>query len=301
MSKRRGEDMENTKTKKPRKVNVMKEREKDEEFIDVTTNGRKIMPSNMKKYAGSITKRSCKWTVRFQSNDYARYNKYSFTSQDEAEAYIKNVNVRENLTKNIIYNYKDQYYCVLTRNRLMKFSFEDLDLVESHIWCCVLSNTLPYAATNVLNSKRVKKMRPFHQFILTDINDNETCDHINRDSLDNTRKNLRTASITTQLINRGIFSSNSSNVPGVSYHKKYRQWRACWRDKGAQKVRVFSVATYGYDGAKAKATAYRREIEKTLSHYRLALENDIEHKQDSQKKRKLESYEVNVDVKRVKR
>jgi len=51
-------------------------------------------------------------------------------------------------------------------------------------------------------------------------------DHVNRDSLDNTRKNLRSATQAQQTHNRGLMKTNTTGLIGVSWVKKDKRFRA---------------------------------------------------------------------------
>ena len=52
----------------------------------------------------------------------------------------------------------------------------------------------------------------------------EQLDHINKDSLDNRIENLRQATSAQNASNRKIFTSNTSGVKGVSWHKVQKKW-----------------------------------------------------------------------------
>lgn len=51
-------------------------------------------------------------------------------------------------------------------------------------------------------------------------------DHINRNPLDNRRKNLRIATQSQNMANQGIAKHNSSGYKGVSFHKASQKWQA---------------------------------------------------------------------------
>lgn len=54
----------------------------------------------------------------------------------------------------------------------------------------------------------------------------EEVDHIDGNKLNNTRGNLRIASNAENKMNRDKQSNNTSGYKGVSFHKKYKKWRA---------------------------------------------------------------------------
>jgi hypothetical protein len=61
-------------------------------------------------------------------------------------------------------------------------------------------------------------------------------DHINHNTLDNRRKNLRVLTHSQNLQNRkGATSLSSSGIRGVSWHKREKKWRAKIRVNGIDK------------------------------------------------------------------
>lgn len=61
---------------------------------------------------------------------------------------------------------------------------------------------------------------------------NTLIDHINGNGLDNQRINLRIATNSQNLANRGLNKNNSSGYKGVSFNKRKNQWRAYITCKG---------------------------------------------------------------------
>ena len=81
----------------------------------------------------------------------------------------------------------------------------------------------------------------------------EEVDHINRNPLDNRRKNLRVASTSQNQANRIILSNNTSGFKGVSWHKTSGKWSAYIGFQGKQyHLGVFSDIK---DAARAYNTA----------------------------------------------
>jgi hypothetical protein len=51
-------------------------------------------------------------------------------------------------------------------------------------------------------------------------------DHINRDGLDNQRRNLRIVTRSQNGFNRGMQSNNTSGETGVTWHRNRKRWQA---------------------------------------------------------------------------
>jgi hypothetical protein len=60
-------------------------------------------------------------------------------------------------------------------------------------------------------------------------------DHINHDTLDNRKINLRICTNTENIRNSGMSKNNTSGYKGVSYRKKEKNWRAYIRVNSVQK------------------------------------------------------------------
>jgi hypothetical protein len=74
-----------------------------------------------------------------------------------------------------------------------------------------------------------------------------TCDHKNRNSLDNRRNNLRAATHQEQCCNRGVRKDNKSGFKGVCWHKQSEKWRT--------QVRIFGKMVYCKDFSSKKEAA----------------------------------------------
>ena len=82
----------------------------------------------------------------------------------------------------------------------------------------------------------------------------EMIDHINMDKQDNRLENLREATKDLNMINRGLFSNNTSGASGVSFHNG--KWRARISEYGEErylgKYETFEEAKKVYDREKSK-------------------------------------------------
>lgn len=75
-------------------------------------------------------------------------------------------------------------------------------------------------------------------------------DHINRNSLDNRRSNLRICTRSENCRNRGLQPNNTSGVTGVSWNKRQNKWIA-YINKQGKRIHL------GYYATKKQAVAVR--------------------------------------------
>lgn len=72
---------------------------------------------------------------------------------------------------------------------------------------------------------RVNGVPTFMHRLLIHVPDGMMVDHINRNSLDNRKENLRVANAQENARNRSRQSNNSSGFTGVYYNKKLNKWQ----------------------------------------------------------------------------
>jgi len=230
-----------------------------------------IYPQNLKKYTGHIfgnrstakdgKNKITSFRVHIKTVNF-KYEK-TFPSRQEAEAELIKQNIENKLEiKNTMRDYGNHYKVRLFNGKEFLADKIDLHFIENHIW----GTNNGYAYCNQ-NGRKVQ----FHNLILGYIpNANVTVDHVNQNSLDNRRSNLRFATQQTQTINRT--PQNGTNQPGVCLNKNY--WRACWVDENrVQREANFNINKFGYEVAKQLAIAKQLEMELSLNHYRIALHN----------------------------
>jgi len=196
-----------------------------EQGIDLGIQGLVCLPREIKKYTGSITRHQRKgggatYAVVIRHKEF--YCSKTFKTEAEAEQYIRETNVRENLPiKNQFTIYEDRVLVDLPGNKLLICDYADLHIVEMHNW----HYSSGYAATNTSGSATLQY---FHNLVMKHIPTEITVDHINRNKLDNRKVNLRLVDRRIQIINQGMREDNTSGVKGVSFNKKSKSWVAQW-------------------------------------------------------------------------
>lgn len=103
---------------------------------------------------------------------------------------------------------------------------EDIPVVSENVWAC--ANT-GYAVSSKKGNKNCKLL--MHRVIMA-VEDGMLVDHINHDTLDNRKCNLRICTYSQNYMNEGLRPDNTSGVRGVSYDSKRNKWIAQIQAKG---------------------------------------------------------------------
>lgn len=106
----------------------------------------------------------------------------------------------------------------------VKVDVEDIDRLIKYKWRL---GTWGYASCNI-DGKNILMQR----FIMNEFDSNHIVDHINRDTLDNRKSNLRIVDKSMNAINAGLRTNNTSGVTGVSWNKNAKAWRVYINYKG---------------------------------------------------------------------
>lgn len=116
----------------------------------------------------------------------------------------------------------------LTQGRYAIIDVADYDLVSPHKWYYGDG----YAMCHSLHSHN--KIRLMHRLIMN-AESNREIDHINRNTLDNRRSNLRFATRQQNCANKGLPHKHSSRFKGVKWNKRDHCWQACIKVDGVPK------------------------------------------------------------------
>lgn len=101
------------------------------------------------------------------------------------------------------------------------FDLEDLPVIQSRRWYVDKGG---YLTSSYYYMGKLRIVR-FHR-IVTHAQPGQRVDHKNRNRADNRKQNLRCCSLSENNRNRGLYSTNTSGVTGVSFDKRRKRWAA---------------------------------------------------------------------------
>jgi hypothetical protein len=229
---------------------------------------KKIYPTHHMKYCGGSIKEINEKTFIAKVDTRNRHSlritlTKRFNTYRKAIRFIRRGCKKHGLPiKNMIYDRKTHYECVLTSNKVMLFDKQDLEKVQTHVihasrsrdqtWYAVARTSGKTSFANIIMNHNVK------------LNPSITVDHVTHgDGLDNRRKNLRFATRSEQNINQRTRISNTSGAKGVHFDKSYGKdkWVARWMKETKKRMtKSFSCKTHGYEKAKQMAIDYRAKM-----------------------------------------
>ena len=130
---------------------------------------------------------------------------------------------RENIEKRKkrnVYDLTGEYGIGYTSNTNEPFYFdlEDYDKIKDYCWYCHKSKGSQYKTLETFTNKKTIR---FHYLL-----DKKGYDHINRNTFDNRKSNLRKASVEENARNHTIRKDNTSGVTGVYWRKDKGKWQA---------------------------------------------------------------------------
>ncbi len=219
------------------------------------------------KPSGTVFKRSNEniWTCKVSGDK--DYNKtFSFTEKTKNQRYEEacrwqyETSYKLGLTKNLIRIINDSTIEVkLKNNYIMKTDLNELKTVQKYYICLTKSGTKKgsiatpeyYAASTVSNN-----MIMFHKLI-TGYN---MTDHINRNTLDNCKSNLRNCIIKENNKNGSMKITNTTGYTGVHYNKINKGWISCLKEDDHTYSYYFSIKKFGFSTAKEYAILGRIKL-----------------------------------------
>lgn len=118
----------------------------------------------------------------------------------------------------------------VSSDKVTTFNAHHLHAVLKYNWMAKVENKQTYV---IAYDPETKQQIRLHRLLLPDT---PNVDHKSVNALDNTDDNLRPATPHIQSLNRGVASSNTSGVTGVSYSASSNSWRAIWYEEKRQTI-----------------------------------------------------------------
>lgn len=191
----------------------------------------------------------------------------------ELHSYVNNIR-REanNLNINVINaysDYDDYYILIITRIDKQQIktmiSCEDYDKISKYNWTFKIDNNGNYRIRSTSSELHGQDLSTW---LLNGTND-MVVDHINRDTLDNRRENLRLVSRSINSTNAKARIESKTNIRGV-YKRAARpgiakeSWVCEWSDVTGRHSKSFSCEKYGEEEAFRLAKSLREEKMKEM-------------------------------------
>ncbi len=143
----------------------------------------------------------------------------------------------------------------LTQGQFTIVDIEDYEWLNQWVWCAHFnrSSRAFYATRNVYENG--KQIYLSMARAILDAKPGEIVDHVNRNTLDNRRANLRVVTSNQSNRNRRLLSvNNTSGYRGVYWHRHTQKWYA------KTKVNSRDIYLGSYDSPEQAATAYDNAV-----------------------------------------
>ena len=140
---------------------------------------------------------------------------------------------------------------VLTGGKVALIDYDDMGLVGRHTWHAYQNRDGTwYARTNLPSGSRPASLRMHRLVAGLGSGRDVVVDHINGNGLDNRKANLRVASQSENMMNRGATRANRCGFKGVYFDTHLGRWRPCI-SAGGVKHRNLGLFSTPEDAARA--------------------------------------------------
>lgn len=136
----------------------------------------------------------------------------------------------------------------LTKGQVAIVDDDNFEILNQHKWFANSDKRNMYAARNINLENGKQKIVKMHRVIMNVADPKIICDHINRNTLDNRKENLRTCSIAENGRNRKNMKNSLSKYKGVCWHKYHWEARITFNKKimylGGFKTEIEAALAY---------------------------------------------------------
>lgn len=158
-----------------------------------------------------------------------------------------------------------------TRTGVIAVDTDDVAKLSQHSWyiaiashCYTKGGKKIIAQHNYVRAKINGKSEKIHRFILKVIGKKCIVDHIDKNTFNNKKNNLRVVTSSKNILNSRVSKNNTSGFTGVYYISKKETWVASIKINYKTIIKTFSVKKYG-STAKLKAIEARKTLFKTFN------------------------------------
>jgi hypothetical protein len=139
---------------------------------------------------------------------------------------------------------------------------EDFDWLCHWSWCAHFDKSTGknYATRKLTINGKPQQIRMHREILGLESDDKHQGDHINKDTLNNRRDNLRIASVEENQRNRGAYKNNTSGFKGVSLHPDGAYTAHITYDKKKHYLGSFKTAEEAYAAYCAAAKEHHGEF-----------------------------------------